>query len=141
MTATMISAFEKSIQKTNQWLEELAQDLESDPQQAYHALRGSLHALRDRLTVEEASDLGSQLPLLVRGAYYEGWNPAHTPTADRDLQTFLQRIEAELNLATPFAPEEAARAVFRLLSRHCTEGQIKHVLSNLPKEIASLWED
>jgi uncharacterized protein (DUF2267 family) len=30
-----------------------------------------LHALRDRLTVEEASDLAAQLPMLIRGLYYE----------------------------------------------------------------------
>lgn len=141
MSATMISTFEKTIQKTNQWLEELAEDLGTDPQHAYQALRGALHALRDRLTVEEASDLGSQLPMLVRGVYYESWNPAHTPTTERDLHSFLKRIEGELNIATPFAPEEAARSVFRLLSRHCTDGQIKHVRSSLPKEIASLWGD
>lgn len=141
MSTATISTFEKSIQKTNQWLEELAQELGSDPQQACHALRGALHALRDRLTVDEACDLGSQLPLLVRGLYYENWNPAHNPTAERDLRSFLQRVEKELNNATPFAPEEAARAVFRLLSRHCSEGQIHHVRSNLPREIASLWND
>jgi len=31
-------------------------------------MRATLHALRDRLTVEEVAQLGAQLPMLVRGA-------------------------------------------------------------------------
>jgi uncharacterized protein (DUF2267 family) len=32
-----------------------------------------LHALRDRLPPEIAVHLSAQLPMLVRGIYYEGW--------------------------------------------------------------------
>ena len=35
-----------------------------------------LHAVRDRLQVNDAVSLGAQLPELLRGAYYEQWRPA-----------------------------------------------------------------
>ena len=64
--------FDGTLQKTQIWLNELmtALDWENHPHKAYLALRTVLHALRDRLTVEEAVQLGAQLPMLVRGFYY-----------------------------------------------------------------------
>lgn len=139
MTTSTVSSLEQTIHKTNAWIDELAQDMGREHQQAYAALRAVLHALRDRLTVTEASDLAAQLPMLVRGVYYESWNPAHTPTRDHDLQSFLERIASELEPGPPIDPEQAARSVFKLLSIHCTDGQVNHVRSNLPKELQTLW--
>jgi hypothetical protein len=39
-------------------------------------LGGMLHVLRDRLTIQEAVQPGAQLPMLIRGLYWEGWDPA-----------------------------------------------------------------
>ena len=52
-----------------------------DRRSAYRALRSVLHVLRDRLTPEQAVHLGAQLPLLVRGIFYDGWRIAanHAP--------------------------------------------------------------
>jgi uncharacterized protein (DUF2267 family) len=46
---------------------------------AYQALRGTLHALRDRLPKEEAVQLAAQLPLLIKGMYYDGWTLRDKP--------------------------------------------------------------
>jgi uncharacterized protein (DUF2267 family) len=72
---TSPDVFEGTLQKTQVWLNDLMFELdwEDRPQKAYLALRTVLHALRDRLTVEEAVQLGAQLPMLVRGFYFEGW--------------------------------------------------------------------
>ncbi len=82
---------------------------------AYSALRAVLHALRDRLTAQQATHLGAQLPLLVRGIYYEGWHAAQKPTGDRQVDEFLTRVAAEL---PPMFPRDAlgvTKAVFDLL--------------------------
>jgi uncharacterized protein (DUF2267 family) len=52
-----------------------------------------LHALRDRLTVNEAAQFGAQLPMLVRGIYYEGWDPTRLPVK-MNREEFLQRVPA-----------------------------------------------
>ena len=55
---------------------------------AYLALRTVLHTLRDRLSVEEAVQLGAQLPMLIRGFYYEGWTLKQKPTKERHKTEF-----------------------------------------------------
>jgi uncharacterized protein (DUF2267 family) len=74
MSATALDVFETTVNKTNRWLNELMQIMGlKDRQKAYLALRAVLHALRDRLTLEQVAQLGAQLPMLIRGFYYEGW--------------------------------------------------------------------
>jgi uncharacterized protein (DUF2267 family) len=76
MTTAVLDVFESTLQKTNIWIKDVMHALGSDDRQrAYQALRATLHGLRDRLTIEEVAQLGAQLPMLVRGFYYEGWDP------------------------------------------------------------------
>jgi uncharacterized protein (DUF2267 family) len=140
MSETGIAAFDSTIQTTNIWLNELAERLGwMDRHQAYHALRTVLHALRDRLTVEEAASLGAQLPLLVRGFYYEGWHPHGKPIRQRKKEEFLAPIEAAFRNDPAADPEEVARAVFHLLTMHVTAGEIDSIRRSLPEDIRSLW--
>ena len=71
---------ERSVEKAHVWLKELAEELGGkDRRYAYRALRGVLHTLRDGLPVEVAAKLAAQLPTLIRGVYYEDWEPSRTP--------------------------------------------------------------
>jgi hypothetical protein len=72
-------------------------------------LRATLHALRDRLTVEEVAQLGAQLPMLIRGFYYEGWDPTGKPLRERHEEQFLVRISRE------FSDDASMQAVLRYL--------------------------
>jgi uncharacterized protein (DUF2267 family) len=102
-------------------------------------LRTTLQALRDRITVEETAQFGAQLPMLIRGFYYEGWDPANTPLKIRNREQFLARIKAPFKGDNAVDPEEVARAVFMLLSNRVTDGEIEDVKSVLPAEIRDLW--
>lgn len=143
MTTATVSAFENTLHKTNVWLKDLLFELEwheTDYQRAYHALRTVLHALRDRLPVEEAADLSAQLPMLIRGFYYEGWSPAKVPTLQRTREEFFLRISEEYADDMSVNVEEVTRAVFRVLAMHVSLGELEDVKQCLPESIRKLWE-
>ena len=110
-----------------------------DRQQAYHVLRAILHALRDRLTVAEAVDLGAQLPMLVRGLYYEGWSPNGKPVKERKREEFLAHIAAAFRDEPGVYPEGVAWAVFKVLRRHVSAGEIGDVKHDPPRRDPRLW--
>jgi uncharacterized protein (DUF2267 family) len=110
-----------------------------DKHKVYLALRATLHALRDRLTVEEVAHLGAQLPMLVRGFYYEGWDPTDKPLRQRHKEQFLARIEQQFKDDDSVDPEVVVRAVFFVLEHRVTEGEIEDIKQILPAEIRDLW--
>ena len=139
MSATGLQVFDETLHKTNSWLKEIAEELGLDRQGAYQVLRAGLHCLRDRLTINEAADLGDQLPMLVRGIYYEAWHPAGKPEKIRSRDEFLARVSARIQMKQPVDSERAARAVFRTLENHISLGEVRHVIQSLPEEIRTLW--
>jgi Uncharacterized conserved protein (DUF2267) len=70
MSSTGLEVFDKTVQTTNAWLNEIIEIIGPDRHRAYRVLAAVLHSLRDRLTVNEAAQLGAQLPILLRGIYY-----------------------------------------------------------------------
>jgi uncharacterized protein (DUF2267 family) len=140
MSVTTIAAIESTVHTTNAWIKELTDELGwEDRQPAYHAFGAVLHALRDRLTVAETADLGAQLPMLLRGLYYEGWNPGATPLRERRKEDFLRHIAAAFPGHAEIYPEEVAWAVFKVLERHVSAGEIRDILHVLPADLRSLW--
>jgi uncharacterized protein (DUF2267 family) len=139
MSTTGLDVFDRTIHKTNIWLKNLTETLDCvDRHHAYLALRATLHALRDRLTIEETADLAAQLPMLIRGLYYEGWDPAGKPLKERHREQFLTRISEELR-PSGIDAESAARAVFLVMANRISEGEIEDIEHVLPKEIRDLW--
>jgi uncharacterized protein (DUF2267 family) len=140
MSATGLEVFDRTLQATNIWLDDLMKEMGwQEPQRAYHALRVVLHALRDRLPVEEASHLSAQLPLLVRGIYFEGWHPAKVPVRERTQDQFLTHVTEAFLFDVDADSRQIASAVFIVLSRHVTEGEVKKIKSVLPEGIRELW--
>ena len=141
MSATGLEVFDTTLQKTNRWLKELMEELEwEDRHRAYGALRATLHALRDRLTIEEVAQLGAQFPMLIRGFYYEGWDPTNKPLKLREREEFLERIaQYFVRAGESVHPEPVARAVFALLAQRISDGEIEDVKHILPAELRDLW--
>ena len=140
MSATGLDVFDTTIQKTNRWLNELAGQAGCPGKRAaYQALRATLHALRDRLTVDEAAQFAAQLPMLIRGLYYEGWDPSDKPLRLRHVDEFLDRIAQELRGTDQWDPELAARGVFSLLAQRISEGEIDDIRALLPVRLRDLW--
>ena len=98
-----------------------------------------LHALRGRLTVDEAADLSAQLPTLIRGIYYEGWKPAVVPVRERKREQFLSHVRESYKHDESVDVEEVVRAVFRVLTNRISSGEIDDIRHSLPTELSSLW--
>jgi len=139
MSATGLDVFDKTLQTTNIWLDEIMAELGPDRQLAWHVLGAVLRALRDRLPIGLAAHLGSQLPILVRGAYYDQWTPKDSPHDLRSRDEFLEHVGQALRNIRPVNTQDAVRVVFRTISNHVTEGQVRKVRDSLPKDIATLW--
>lgn len=141
MDPTEPSIIEHSIEKTHVWLKELDGELGSeDRRYAYRALRAVLHAIRDRLPVNEAAHLASQLPTLIRGIYYEDWSPGRTPTSTRDARAFLDRVASEASLSGATEASIVVAAVAKILREHVSEGEFDDVIGALPTKIKPLIE-
>ena len=140
-TGSSVHAIEHSVEQANIWLRDLAAELDHDDRAgAYRVLRATLHVLRDRLTVNENAQLAAQLPLLIRGVFYERWDPSSTPARYHSANDFLKRVAAEAHLSGETEASYAVAAVARVLRVHVSAGELEDVLLVLPQEIGALFE-
>jgi len=138
--STGLPVFDKTVQEANLWLKAVMQAIGTeDREAAYGALKATLHALRDRIGPENAVHLGAQLPILIRGVYYEGWHPARTPTHERRVEPFLEHLSDRLPLKLAERPERVARAVFAVIWQMIDQGEVAKLLEMLPSALRELW--
>src|ERR1019366_3510752 len=132
-------SIDRSVEKAHIWINDVAEELGADDQhRAYRVLRAFLHALRDHLSVDEAAQLAPQLPIFVRGVFYEGWDPSRTPEHARDVDSFLIRIAGEAGLAGETDASFAAVAAGRVLLRPISTGRRASILRALPSHLREL---
>lgn len=140
MAGTGYPTFDATVDKTNRLLKEIEAAFgwpKERRNQSYAALRAVLHALRDRLTVQESAQFAAQLPLLIRGLYYEGWNPAKVPVKmSRD--EFLGRVRSGFGYEVEGGVEHLTRTVLGALRRHVTDGEWEDIRSAVPRELAGV---
>ncbi|MGZ3410979.1 MAG: DUF2267 domain-containing protein [Xanthobacteraceae bacterium] len=142
MSAIGLETLDHTVQLTHEWINELDRQLGwKNKARSYRLLKSVLHALRDWLIVEEAADLAAQLPTLLRGAYYEQWRPAAVPVKHRTKEDFISRIAADFKQDALENPSQAAMAVFELLSKKITQGEIDDVRNSLPEDLRIIWPE
>jgi uncharacterized protein (DUF2267 family) len=140
MSTTGLKSLDRGLESTNIWLNEMMKLLNwDDRERAYRGFRAVLHALRDRLTVDETAHLAAQLPMFLKGLYYDGWHPAHKPVKERSKEQFLEHIHKQFEFELTADPEEITRAVFTVIANHVTAGEVDDVKHVLPAEIRELW--
>lgn len=140
MSTTGIDAFDTTLQTTNVWLNAIARELHDERKiDAYSALRATLCALRDRLTLDQAVHLGAQLPLLIRGFYYDGWDPQRNPSRERHVEDFLEHVQVNLRPNLRNDVKRVVQAVLSVLEREISPGEAEETRRALPEELRSLW--
>ncbi len=133
--------FDRANQHAIVWVKDMMAALGTeDPRKGLHALRAGLHALRDRLSVDEAAQLSAQLPLVVRGVFFEGWHPSGKPLRIRRKADFLALVREKYAPRTDAAADDIVTALFRVLAQHITDGEITNVMLSLPEELVEVAE-
>jgi uncharacterized protein (DUF2267 family) len=132
--------FGTTLQKTNIWLKEISDLLHwDDHHKAYHGLRAVLHVLRDRLPVDEAAHLGAQLPMLVRGFYYDCWKPAHTPVKLKTTQDFYDAVRENFTVDRNVNPMRLTEAVMTVLCANISASEIEKLRGIFPPHLREIW--
>lgn len=152
MSSTGLPIFDDTLQQTNRWLSEILDHIsegtwdsddkeERHRQRAYNALRAVLLTLRDRLPVGLSSNLSAQLPLLVRGIYFDQYEPENQPQTYRNTGAFYEHVAQRVDPQFHFGAEESTKAVFAVLSSHLPEGTVQKVRDALPEDVRNAWTD
>lgn len=157
-----MGVFDEAARRGAEWIDELMTEMRwSSPGRAFLALRTVLHAMRDTLPVPRASDFGDHLPLVIRGVYFEGWQPderwedsacfclvdpslarsadarGERPVVSREValgrtrREFLARVGGGFDEVHDFDAERLVLAVVRVLARHAPEADVAPFLQLL----------
>ena len=140
MSALGLKIIDTAVHDANAWINEV--DYRTDwgnKQRSYRLLRQVLHVVRDHLSADEAAQLGAQLPTLIRGIYYEGWNPSKTPVTERKPEGFIARVQEAFETDALGDAEHAIAAVFDVLDAHISEGEMDQVRVTFTKKIRAIF--
>ncbi len=140
MSALGLKIIDESVQSANVWINDVDYRTGWDhKQRAYRLLRSVLHVLRDHLSVDETAQLAAQMPILVRGIYYEGWNPSKCPARMRSRDEFIERVQADFKTDPLGDAPAAIAAVMHVLDGRISEGEMKDVRHAFSEEIRELF--
>lgn len=136
-TNSKVSAIDHAMHAAHTWVNEVAKEFDTDDREfSYGVLRAWLHTLRDRLTVEAAAHFAAQLPDLIRGVFYAGWDPGAVPVK-YNAEAYAVHFAREANISLQDVGKAAA-AVTTALLHFLPPAQMDKALEQLPSEIRAL---
>lgn len=138
MSEQRLETIETTTQKTHEWVARIAESMHMEKRDAWKSLRAVLQTLRDRLPVDLAVHLGAQLPMLVRGLYYEGWEPSKVPVK-MSREEFLAVVQSRIITDRVIDPVETAQRVLAVAASHIGHGELQKVMHAFPRDIQSLF--
>ncbi|MGC9368656.1 MAG: DUF2267 domain-containing protein [Paracoccaceae bacterium] len=140
MSALGLKIIDDAVKTANEWINAVNDKTGWDhKQRAYRLLRAVLHAVRDHLNVDEAAQLAAQLPVMIRGIYYEGWNPSKTPVRMRTREAFIEAVQRDFETDPMGDAPEAIAAVMAVLRAHVSPGEMEDVESAFTDEIREMF--
>ena len=142
MSATGLEVLDRTWHKTHEWVNDLRDRLGwSSDRDALRLLRATLHQIRDRVHVNETAQLSAQLPIMIRGMFFEGWQPHLVPLPGRRAGDFISAIEHHVGDMMEFRGQQDIITVLKLLNARISPGQINDIRGNLPEDIRALWPE
>jgi uncharacterized protein (DUF2267 family) len=135
-----IKAIQKTIQTSSRYLKLMMESGKfRDNNEAFVLLRAALKALRDRVEPGEAIHLGSQLPALLRGFYFEGWDFKGQKSQSRKVEEFLGEVRKHLNGHDNIDLAKTVPEAMKVVLDMIDQGEAVQLLHNIPKEIRELY--
>ncbi len=98
------------------------------------------HALRDRLTPDEADQAVAQLPRPLKLLWWQGEAEGRKPLK-MHRREFYARVRLEAALVSERETRQAVHAVFGALKSQLSPGEAEDILTQLPKDLKQVWED
>lgn len=140
MSAQGLEAIDHTVHLTHEWINELTERLGwTSKRSAMRFMRIVLHQLRDRLSQDEMAQLSAQLPMLVRGMFFEGWVPKRTPIKARSRDEFVAMVSDDMAGDPYYRGADDIHYVFDLLNNKISRGEVEDIRARLPEGIRAMW--
>jgi len=107
---------------------------------AKRATAAVFHALRDRLTPDEADQVMAQLPRELKEVWEAGEAPERRPVK-LDREEFYARVQRDTGVASSREGRWLTLAVFMALQKQLSPGEAEDVLAQLPKDLKEVWTE
>jgi uncharacterized protein (DUF2267 family) len=143
--------FDSSLHKTNTILKAIADRFAwTDKHKAYVAFRAVIHTLRDRLPIESAVSFAAQLPLVLKGVFYDGWKPIDKPLKMNHLE-FADLVDERMhppygieigdNASIEETPEQVISGVLAVMESYTDPAEVRKIKALLPKDFTNVFNE
>ena len=134
--------------EANRFLNEVAAELGNPAslQAAGRVIIAVFHTLREKLSPAESFRLLAELPIILKGVYVDGWDPAQQMHRTETLEDFVNELRShdESGTGRDFENKEQAlrnfKAVLRVMSHYVPDAEMIHMKQQLPGPVAQLIE-
>ena len=127
---TTLSFYRTVIEETGQ----------ADREAAKRGTAAVLHALRDRLTPEEARQAAAQLPRELKRIWAEGDVRGRRPVK-MHRKEFYERVRRDAAIGSVREARFFTVAVFAALKAQLSPGEADDVMAQLPRDLKEVWEE
>jgi len=142
----MIAQLDRHVQETREFINELAANLghPEEEERTARLLKAFLHVLRDRMIISESLDLLAQLPMFLKAMYVDQWKYKETPDKFTSAEELIEKVKAkqssfgEHDFPWKKPTGELIQIVFTSLRKYLTEGEIEHIMAQMPKDVQDL---
>ncbi len=141
--STNILSLDRAVQNTILWLNEIQTQLQwEDRDTVYKATKAVLQTIRDLLPYEELFHFSANLPMVMKGMMFDGFNPIKDKKEKvktevefyNQVQTYYDSQRRDL-----ISGKEATMGVVNMLIDRVGEGEMKKVADNMPLKLKPLF--